>query len=145
MTTLTDYDDSTLGYEYDAPGDVESMPDYRNSERACSYNDAGRLSSMTAPGTHPPSRGARATPFKGGQPPSSRAGARRLVRFFPPSKGGRGDVRARLTIGTCTYDDGDNMTAKSEPYDDDFNDENYTGWSMSAGAWSASGGKQGHP
>ena len=29
---------------------------------------------------------------------------------------------------TYTYDDGDNMLSKVEPFEDTFNDENYTGW-----------------
>ena len=38
-----------------------------------------------------------------------------------------------------TYDDGDNMTQKVEPFHDDFNDGNYTGWSLGSG-WSAANG-----
>ncbi len=37
-----------------------------------------------------------------------------------------------------TYDDGDNLLTKVEPFEDDFNDGNYTGWSVWSGTWSAS-------
>ena len=40
-----------------------------------------------------------------------------------------------------TYDDGDNMISKVEPFRDDFNDGNYTGWLIGSGTWSASGGQ----
>ncbi len=36
-----------------------------------------------------------------------------------------------------TYDDGDNLLTKVEPFEDDFNDGNYTGWSVWSGTWSA--------
>ena len=36
-----------------------------------------------------------------------------------------------------TYDAGDNMLTKVEPFEDDFNDGNYTGWSVWSGTWSA--------
>ncbi|MBI2433852.1 MAG: hypothetical protein HYV26_13375 [Candidatus Hydrogenedentes bacterium] len=61
------------------------------------------------------------------------------------------DARHRLTSAVYTtdwgheaeygytYDDGDNMTQKVEPFADDFNDGNYTGWNTSGGGtWSAS-------
>lgn len=36
-----------------------------------------------------------------------------------------------------TYDDGDNLLTKVEPFEDNFNDGNYTGWSVWSGTWSA--------
>jgi YD repeat-containing protein len=36
-----------------------------------------------------------------------------------------------------TYDDGDNMLTKVEPFEDDFNDSNYTGWTVTSGTWTA--------
>jgi RHS repeat-associated protein len=36
-----------------------------------------------------------------------------------------------------TYDAGDNLLTKVEPFEDDFNDGNYTGWSVWSGTWSA--------
>ncbi|GMV95138.1 MAG: hypothetical protein AMXMBFR82_49160 [Candidatus Hydrogenedentota bacterium] len=36
-----------------------------------------------------------------------------------------------------TYDAGDNLLTKVEPFEDDFNDGNYTGWSAWSGTWSA--------
>ena len=39
-----------------------------------------------------------------------------------------------------TYDDGDSLITKVEPFSDDFNDTNYTGWTVGAGTWSASSG-----
>ena len=39
-----------------------------------------------------------------------------------------------------TYDDGDNMLTKIEPFMDDFNNENYSGWTINAGTWSAANG-----
>src|SRR5690606_9278174 len=39
-----------------------------------------------------------------------------------------------------TYDDADNMLTKVEPFEDDFEDNNYTGWTVS-GPWSASTGQ----
>ena len=39
---------------------------------------------------------------------------------------------------TYTYDDGDNMLTKVEPFFDDFDDGNGSGWSTWAGTWSAS-------
>src|SRR5690606_2672025 len=37
-----------------------------------------------------------------------------------------------------TYDDADNMLTKVEPFFDDFNDGDYTGWIVLNGSWSAS-------
>lgn len=37
-----------------------------------------------------------------------------------------------------TYDAGDNLLTKAEPFSDDFNDGDYTGWGVSAGTWDAS-------
>ncbi|MDZ4858828.1 MAG: RHS repeat-associated core domain-containing protein [Candidatus Hydrogenedentes bacterium] len=42
-----------------------------------------------------------------------------------------------LNIHDYTYDDGDNVLTKVEPFFDDFNDGNTTGWTVS-GTWSAS-------
>ncbi|GMW03109.1 MAG: hypothetical protein AMXMBFR84_42450 [Candidatus Hydrogenedentota bacterium] len=62
------------------------------------------------------------------------------------------DGRNRLTVADhvfsanivgeydYAYDDGDNMITRSEPFMDDFNDADYTGWTVSSGTWSASGG-----
>ncbi len=37
-----------------------------------------------------------------------------------------------------TYDAGDNLVTKVEPFKDDFNDGDYTGWTVSSGTWDAS-------
>ncbi len=37
-----------------------------------------------------------------------------------------------------TYDAGDNLVTKVEPFKDDFNDGDYTGWTVSTGTWDAS-------
>jgi RHS repeat-associated protein len=36
-----------------------------------------------------------------------------------------------------TYDAGDNLLTKVEPFEDDFNDGNYTGWTVTSGSWTA--------
>ncbi|MCC6695245.1 MAG: hypothetical protein IT365_06415 [Candidatus Hydrogenedentes bacterium] len=38
-----------------------------------------------------------------------------------------------------TYDAGDNLLTKVEPFEDDFNDGNATGWAVTSGTWQASG------
>ncbi|MBI2433853.1 MAG: tetratricopeptide repeat protein [Candidatus Hydrogenedentes bacterium] len=60
------------------------------------------------------------------------------------------DARHRLTgavyttdwghesVYAYTYDDGDNMTQKVEPFAEDFNDGNYTGWNVAGGGGSFS-------
>jgi YD repeat-containing protein len=37
-----------------------------------------------------------------------------------------------------TYDAGDNLVTKKTPFSDDFNDGDYTGWTVSYGTWDAS-------
>jgi YD repeat-containing protein len=37
-----------------------------------------------------------------------------------------------------TYDGGDNLLTKVEPFKDNFNDGDYTGWTVSSGTWDAS-------
>ncbi len=41
---------------------------------------------------------------------------------------------------TYTYDAGDNMLTKATPFEDDFNDGNYTGWTVGTGTASAASG-----
>jgi hypothetical protein len=61
------------------------------------------------------------------------------------------DNRYRLTSATrknptghiqaaysYTYDGGDNLLTKIEPFMDDYNDAVFTGWTVGAGTWSAS-------
>jgi RHS repeat-associated protein len=51
LTTLTDYDDSTLEYTYDGAGNVLTMEDYHGSTTSYTYTDLGQVSTLTAPGS----------------------------------------------------------------------------------------------
>jgi len=51
LTTITDYDDSVLTYEYDAAGNVTLMTDYHDNDTAYTYTDRNQLSTLTAPGS----------------------------------------------------------------------------------------------
>ena len=51
LTTLTDYDDSTLTYTYDAAGNALTMVDYHGNTTTYTYNDIGQLATLTAPGS----------------------------------------------------------------------------------------------
>ena len=51
----------------------------------------------------------------------------------------RNNAGASITASYAyTYDDADNMLTKIEPFFEDFNDGNYTGWFVLNGSWSAS-------
>jgi RHS repeat-associated protein len=50
-------------------------------------------------------------------------------------KNSTGHIQAAYTY---TYDGGDNLLTKVEPFMDDYNDGAYTGWTVGAGTWSAS-------
>lgn len=50
-------------------------------------------------------------------------------------KNATGNIQAGYTY---TYDGGDNLLTKVEPFMDDFNDGAYSGWTVASGTWSAS-------
>jgi len=183
LTRLTDYDDSTLDYTYDASGNVLTMNDYHGSNFVYTYTDTHQLSTLTAPGnktwtwTYNDLDQPVEVDIPNGMTTVYGYDARNRLTaiehkdgvdvldgfYYTLDKQGNVlsvsqengstwdygyDGRYRLTSAVWgndetspsittefayAYDGADNMVTKVWPFFDDFNDGNYTGWSVWGG------------